>query len=580
MFIADDRAYTLDGPYDDVDLRETITESYRLIYADGQFTSTTEGPDSTTGRVYTSSDGKSWTARDFAVTGGYTGLSIAYDSSLGLWAIAGRGGGGSGTNRIVTSNNGTSWSVESATDFDTADYVAIADWNGYFYCIGDGSLSKVFRSTDGATWTEWADIGGTIGSFNVVAPFKPEYIIDEQTHIVVYGESTYLRSLDGGVTWTYETVATPVSSATTDHNSRFWLASKTEIYRSTDAGQTFPDTFPHVNLYGVHYEIQSNFNGRIIFGGNLSDDSGIGWQVSDDFGASYTSYTRPMSVGNNFSQYPMVEAELEDNSSSSSVTSSSSSSRSTSSSSSGGGGDDSSSTSSSAFDNSSSSTQSSSTSSSGSSISSISTPSSESTPSESTSSSSESSSSPSSRSSSTSSSDSSASTLSESTSSSQSTPSSASTQSTSSSSESTPSTSASSQSGLSESTSSSSDKSTSTSSASTQSTSTSSQSTLSSASTPSESTSESSQSTLSSDSTEGDEMSSISSGSTLSSPTSESSESSSPTSLTSVSSLSSKSSTSSSSPSSQSQEPSVMHIYWGDLLSGDTDGGIILGVER
>jgi hypothetical protein len=76
-----------------------------------------------------------------------------------MWVAAGRAAGGAALNDVYSSSNGTAWTQETAAAEFTANEDGSLDaFDGYLYylCGVDGAtvMNQVFRSVDGATWTE------------------------------------------------------------------------------------------------------------------------------------------------------------------------------------------------------------------------------------------------------------------------------------------------------------------------------------------------------------------------------------------------------------------------------------------
>ena len=94
-----------------------------------------------TNRVMTSSDGISWTARSVPAS---TWTSVTYGNGVFV-AVA-----GFGTDRIMTSPNGVTWTPRGSS---TDGWAGITFGNGTFVAVGMGPTNYVMTSTDGITWT-------------------------------------------------------------------------------------------------------------------------------------------------------------------------------------------------------------------------------------------------------------------------------------------------------------------------------------------------------------------------------------------------------------------------------------------
>ena len=146
--------------------------------------------------IATSSDGVNWFQRTF--TGFTTGYGVVWAYNLSLWIVVGAGG----TYQIGTSGDGVNWTGQNPNNvFTTAAYNAA--WNGsYWVGVGNGTNSIV-SSANGITWTPRGTLSATYfstGGSNVIWSSALS-----QWVAVGAGTNAILTSPDG-VTWTIRQV--------------------------------------------------------------------------------------------------------------------------------------------------------------------------------------------------------------------------------------------------------------------------------------------------------------------------------------------------------------------------------------
>lgn len=113
-----------------------------------------------------------------------------------------------GTNRVMTSPDGVTWTSRSAPE-DTADstWKSVAYCNGTFVAVANGGTTKVMTSPDGITWTaqtpaednSWQSVSYGNGTFVAVADT---------------GTNRVMTSPDG-VTWTPHLVTATAANSST-----------------------------------------------------------------------------------------------------------------------------------------------------------------------------------------------------------------------------------------------------------------------------------------------------------------------------------------------------------------------------
>jgi outer membrane protein OmpA-like peptidoglycan-associated protein len=140
-----------------------------------------------TNRVMTSTDGITWTARSVPAS---TWTSVTYGNGLFV-AVA-----GSGTDRIMTSPDGVTWTPRGSS---TDTWSGITYGNSVFVAVGAGSTNHVMTSTDGITWTNRSIPTSSSGAqWKSVTWGNNKFVAISFT-----GFNDRVMTSPDGVTWTY-----------------------------------------------------------------------------------------------------------------------------------------------------------------------------------------------------------------------------------------------------------------------------------------------------------------------------------------------------------------------------------------
>lgn len=134
-----------------------------ITYAAGQFVAVAQ---SGTNRVMTSPDGVTWTPRAAASVSNW--VSITYGNGTYVataWT---------GADRVMTSPDGVTWTAQSATS-TTSEWLSVTFGAGIFVAVSINAPDRVMTSPDGVTWTarnaasanQW--MGVTFGNNTFVA---------------------------------------------------------------------------------------------------------------------------------------------------------------------------------------------------------------------------------------------------------------------------------------------------------------------------------------------------------------------------------------------------------------------------
>ena len=150
--------------------------------------------------VMTSTDGVNWTLTTSALAAN-DWRSVCWSEDEGVFvAVA-----SSGTDRVATSANGTTWTARSASAVSGWCDVVRSDALGLFIAVAESGTTYCMTSPTGVTWTSRAGLPTAANFIAVVNGFD----VDGTTHFPVMlfvggaGTGTYSTSTDG-IAWGYE----------------------------------------------------------------------------------------------------------------------------------------------------------------------------------------------------------------------------------------------------------------------------------------------------------------------------------------------------------------------------------------
>jgi hypothetical protein len=140
--------------------------------------------DTGTNRVMTSPDGITWTARTAAAVNSWSSVTYGNGQFVAVASSAG------GTDRVMTSPDGITWTIQTAAAANS--WKSVTYGNGLFVAVGTGGGSTTaMTSPDGITWTlrtaysvNWASVTYGNGLF------------------VTVGSGGYVATSPDGITWT------------------------------------------------------------------------------------------------------------------------------------------------------------------------------------------------------------------------------------------------------------------------------------------------------------------------------------------------------------------------------------------
>ena len=119
---------------------------------------------STTGtnRIMTSADGNTWTGQTASVANAWSCITYGNTSSAGGTYTSGTpifvAVASSGTNRVMTSQNGSTWTTQTGVTFQH-NWQSVTYGAGTFAAVADSSNNCVMTSTNGSTWTNRSTVG-------------------------------------------------------------------------------------------------------------------------------------------------------------------------------------------------------------------------------------------------------------------------------------------------------------------------------------------------------------------------------------------------------------------------------------
>ncbi len=242
-----------------------------IVYGEGIFVAVSSNG---TNRVMTSPDGVTWTARSAPDgTTDSTWKSIAYGN--GTFVAVANGG----TTKVMTSPDGETWTAQTPAEDNSWESVTFG--NGTFVAVADTGTNRAMSSTDGVTWsphlvsaTTWKAV--TYGNGTFVA------VNDRDRAMTSADGATWnLHTMDGNYAWRSLTYGNGVFVAVAGN-----MAIDTSPNGSSWTSRSFPSGFS-AGLVGVTYggdtfvAVPSNTVGKVI----VSSD-GITWSIQDTVSGS------------------------------------------------------------------------------------------------------------------------------------------------------------------------------------------------------------------------------------------------------------------------------------------------------
>ena len=193
-----------------------------VTYGGGQFVAVANGD--TSGQIMTSPDGQSWTSQ--SVSGGAVyWRSVVYGN--GTYVAVGAERPFASTDLAMSSSDGINWTPHTV---DVNQWMSVAHGAGVFVAVSKDGTNRIMTSPDGSTWTpaaapeanEWTGITYAGGQFVAVA----------QT-----GTNRVMTS-PNGFSWTLQTAASASSWNGITYGDGLYVAT---AWNGTDRVMTSPD---------------------------------------------------------------------------------------------------------------------------------------------------------------------------------------------------------------------------------------------------------------------------------------------------------------------------------------------------
>ena len=204
-------------------------------------------------------DGTTWTARSAAEANPWSSVTFGNGTFVAV--------SNSGTNRVMTSTDGITWTPRSVP---ASSWASVTYGNGVFVAVAGFGTDRIMTSPDGVTWTprgsstdSWAGI--TFGNNTFVA-------------VAAMGTNRVMTSTDG-ITWTNRSVPTGGIqgwSAVTWGNNKFVAISFTGF---NDRVMTSPDGVTWTYAQAIH---NGNWS-SIAYGNNLFVATASNSGMSSDY---------------------------------------------------------------------------------------------------------------------------------------------------------------------------------------------------------------------------------------------------------------------------------------------------------
>jgi len=223
-------------------------------------------------------DGTTWTARSAAEANQWSSVTFGNGTFVAV--------SNNGTNRVMTSTDGITWTPRSVP---ASSWASVTYGNGVFVAVAGFGTDRILTSPDGVTWTprgsstdSWAGI--TFGNNTFVA-------------VASMGTNRVMTSTDG-ITWTNRSVPTlgiQGWSAVTWGNNKFVAISFTGF---NDRVMTSPDGVTWTNAQAIH---NGNWS-SIAYGNNLfvatasNSGSSFNYLMTSSDGITWTPRTAAAAV--------------------------------------------------------------------------------------------------------------------------------------------------------------------------------------------------------------------------------------------------------------------------------------------
>ncbi len=218
------------------------------------------------GAIYTSTNGVQWTAR----SSGKSGLLMNVNGDGPLWVAVGDGGA------IVTSPDGTNWTARTSPT--NVLFRGVAYGNGTYVACGSNSI---VRSTNGTTWSLVAvtniSLQGVGYGMDFVNMGDTNGVPAEYPLFVVVGEGGAILTSSDGLSWTPRTSGTVQYLSDVIYGNGYYVAvGNQRILRSSD-GISWSVATNNVYFYRAAY-CSGVFKAAGANGAIWSSMDGLNWE--------------------------------------------------------------------------------------------------------------------------------------------------------------------------------------------------------------------------------------------------------------------------------------------------------------
>ncbi len=177
-----------------------------------------------TNRVMTSTDGITWTPRSVPAS---SWASVTYGNGVFV-AVA-----GFGTDRIMTSPDGVTWTPRGSS---TDSWAGITFGNNTFVAVATMGTNRVMTSTDGITWTNRSVPTGGIQGWSAVTWGNNKFVAISFT-----GFNDRVMTSPDGVTWTYAQAIHNGNWSSIAYGNNLFVATASNSGMSSDYVMTSSD---------------------------------------------------------------------------------------------------------------------------------------------------------------------------------------------------------------------------------------------------------------------------------------------------------------------------------------------------
>ncbi|MBL7924577.1 MAG: T9SS type A sorting domain-containing protein [Bacteroidia bacterium] len=176
--------------------------------------------------IKTTNGGSSWTAQYAGIVNDISGMQFP-DSLHGFIA--------SESEFLVSSNSGQSWSIRYRFPSNFISALFMLDADTGFAGLSNGSgIGQLYKTTNGgSTWTSVLN--------NAAGDILDLYMKPSGVGVLSGTSGLLMRTTDFGATWTPVTIGTSMDlhDVSMPTNNHVYVAGDTELYQSTDGGQSF-----------------------------------------------------------------------------------------------------------------------------------------------------------------------------------------------------------------------------------------------------------------------------------------------------------------------------------------------------